>query len=202
METQFVPHVADLGQPFEGGFFGGLINVNGSHKGIIVSPKAQGDFGGCILLPEYKLVEGAFNPADCVANTHALAEAGSEIAQQVLALDINGHKDWVIPSRDVLEVVYRNLKPGTDKNWAGGRDGDNPNSVPPNLRYTPEYPAQTAVELFQTGGTEALEESWYWASTVCANGRSAFIQGFASGNQSWDFLAITNRVRAVRLIQL
>lgn len=194
--------LTDLGRPFGGGTFGGVINVNGSRKGIIVSPKAQGDFGGCILIPEYKLIEGALNPADCVASTHTLAEAGSEIAQKVLGLDINGHKDWVIPSRDVLEIMYRHLKPGISENWAAGRDGDNSNSVPPNLRYTPEFPAQTTVEAFQTGGAEALEERWYWASTVCANGRTAFVQSFGNGTQDWYNLGSDNRVRAVRLIQL
>lgn len=194
--------LTDLGRPFGGGFFGGTINVNGKRKGIIVSPKAHGEFHRSILLPEYKLVEGALNPADCVANTHALSDAGSDIAQRVLALDINGHKDWLIPSRDVLEVIYRNLKPTTRKNWAGGRDGDNPNSVPPNLRYTPECPVQTTVEAFKEGGTEAFEEAWYWTSTVCANGTSAFVQYFAYGGQHWNYLGNDLRVRAVRLIQL
>ena len=60
----------------------------------------------------------------------AMAAAGSELAQKVLALDIDGFTDWAIPARDVQELQYRHFKPTTEENWAGLRDGFVPSDRP------------------------------------------------------------------------
>jgi hypothetical protein len=191
----------EIGTAMEGGYFGGIINVNGTHKGIIWAPKKEGQIKS-IILPYGKIVEGAGSPNDCLANMKALIYAGSQAAKQISELSINGFADWAIPSRDVLELGYRHLKPGDYKNHCSWRDGENSNSVPQGWLYTEDSPAQTMLDVFKDGGDEVFDLAWYWSSTVLPKGNTAFIQDFGSGAQSLDVLSAECRVRAVRLIQL
>lgn len=190
-----------IGTPMAGGTFGGIINVNGQHKGVIWAPKKAGQISA-ILLPSHKMVEGAGTPNDCLSNTKALIDAGSPAAQQIATLNINGFNDWLIPSRDVLELGYRHFKPNSYENYCSWRDGENSNSVPPGWLYTEDYPLQTTLEAFKDDGDEAFDLAWYWSSTVLPQGKAAFIQGFIRGGQSTINLCAECRVRAVRLIQL
>ena len=189
-----------IGTAIHGGYFGGIINVNGVHKGVIWSPK-QGDIRAA-LISDDKIITGPGSPNDCAANMKALIEAGSPAALQVAELNINGFQDWVIPSRDVLELGYRHFKPTDDENYCSWRDGDNSNSVPPGWLYTEESPAQTAMDAFKEDGEEAFEDAWYWSSTVFPHGKTAFMQFFDTGDQVSITLSSEFRVRAVRLIQL
>lgn len=184
-----------FGTPVEGGFFSGYINTPDGRYGIAVAPKAAGELKG-IWIARGKKVPGAGSYFDCHANTIAMAEAGSKLAQQVLALDINGCTDWSLPSRDVLELLYRNLKPTTETNYVY-RSGDNPSSLPAGYPYTEDLPAQTAAEAFRTGGAEAMTDTYYWTSTQFSDA-GAWAQSFTNGYQyfngkDYDFLA-----RAVR----
>ena len=183
------------GTPIEGGFFAGLININGEQFGVVVSPKDTGDLEG--TWGKYDQETDATSICDGAANTQAMATAGSEIAAHVLALDLNGHADWYIPSRDELELVYRNLKPSTTGNYKGYRSGENPTSTPIGLGYTPDTPTQTPVSEFQSGGDQAMEERWYWSSTQYS-AYSAFVQDFDDGDQSLGDKDHRLRVRAVR----
>ncbi len=193
--------ITPLGAPIEGGYFGGVINIMGTNKGVIWAPKQAGQIEA-ILMPAGKIVEGAGSPCDCAANMQALLAAGSPAAQRVAELNINGFTDWVIPSRDVLELGYRHFKPTIYKNYCSWRDGENPNSVPAGWLYTPESPAQTLLSDFQDDGQEAFDDYAYWSSTVLPNGETAFFQYFFYGVQSLSRLSAECRVRAVRLIQL
>ncbi len=190
-----------IGTAMEGGFFGGIINVNGTHKGIIWAPKSAGQIEAQ-LMPRGMSVEFSKSPCDCVASTKTLLDAGSPAAKIITDLDINGFKDWLIPSRDVLEIAYRNLKPATRKNYCSSRDGENANSVPPTYMYLPDNPLQTSVDLFKEGGAEAFDPLWYWSSTVRPEGDTAVIQTFFLGRQHYFLLHDLFLVRAVRLIQL
>lgn len=53
-------------------------------------------------------IEGADHPNDGLANTTAMAAAGNKLAQEVLALEIDGHKDLYLPSRAELAVIRAN----------------------------------------------------------------------------------------------
>jgi hypothetical protein len=195
------PRIAALAQltfgtSVEGGFFGGYINTPDGIFGIAWAPKALGEHEG-VWLPKRKDVSGARSYFDCRANTLALAEAGSELAQKILALSINGCADWAIPSLDVLELGYRYLKPTARENYASFRDGDNPSSLPAGYPYTEDAPAQTEAAAFREGGDEAFAPSWYWSSTQYS-ADDAWCQDFDNGNQYFNDKDNTLLARAVR----
>ena len=183
-----------FGTAIEGGFFGGVININGEHFGVVVGPKSTeltGQWG------KYGEQSEATSTVDGLANTEAMAREGSEIATQVRALTTNDLTDWYIPARDELELIYRNLKPTKQENWCTFRDGDNPGSVPPGFMYTPSSPIQTECTAFQADQPEAMTGTWHWSSTQ-SSAYGAFVQDFSDGNQhnlGKDYRA---RVRAVR----
>ena len=191
-----------FGTPANGGFFGGLIVGAPKPEAIIWAPKARGEIAEISWHPDNVEVPGAMSFRDSMANTLAMAEAGSPLAKWALGLEINGYADWCVPARDVLELGYRNLKPTTWKTYEGWRDGENPSSLPPGLSYAsgPEI-VQTSAQAFQKGGEEAFEEAWYFASSQY-RARFAWYQYFDSGSQNDYVKCAELRARAVRTIQL
>jgi hypothetical protein len=194
--TILVP--AEYGAPFEGGFYGGQIRIGDGIFAVVWAPKAAGDIKG-LWLPSYTQVPNADSFSDSMTNTVAMAAAGSPIAQQALAAEIAGHKDWCIPARDVLELGYRYLKPTTETNYI--YRGDNPSSVPVGYPYTEQLPGQTSAQAFQADGPEAFEAAWYWSSTQ-ASSHNAWVQYFHYGGQLHSRKKFEGRARLVRLIQL
>jgi hypothetical protein len=185
-----------FGTPVEGGFFAGYFTMPDGPYGIAVPPKAFGRFRGAWGKRGLD-VPGARSYFDCRANTLAMAKAGSELAQKVCGLSVDGCNDYSIASRDVLEVVYRNLKPTKHKNYVW-RSGDNPSSIPVGYPYTEDLPAQTVAASFRAGGPEAIDDEVVWSSTQFSAG-SAWVQGFDGGGQYYDdvkgyeFLALAVR---------
>ncbi|MGY2285212.1 DUF1566 domain-containing protein [Pseudomonas gingeri] len=186
-----------IGQAYGGGFVTGITRDPDTGKRYLnitagAAHELVGEWG------KYgEKIEGADSFTNSLANTQAMAAAGSDLAAKVLALEIGGFTDWAIPARDVQELQYRHFKPTTQENWAGRRDGDNPNSEPVGKQYSEEDPAQTAHEAFRAGGPEAFKDTWYWSSSQ----RSAYGafglgvgDGFQNGNGKGDEL----RVRPVR----
>jgi hypothetical protein len=197
--TTEIQDPVSIGAPFEGGFYGGKIRIGLAIFAIVWAPKAEGEVKGK-WLDSYTDVPGATSCFDSMANTKAMAEAGSPIAKQALAATIGGHTDWCIPARDVLEMGYRHLKPTTEENYVH-RSGDNPSSIPAGYPYTETSPAQTTVEAFKAGNTEAFYEVWY-ASSTQFSADHAWGQYFLNGNQHNDSKGYERRCRFVRLIQL
>jgi hypothetical protein len=186
-----------FGTPMEGGFFAGLINIKGTTFGLAVADKAEGEHADAPLLTSYTDVTGACSVFDGAANTAALAEAGSELAKWAQGLILSGHADWYLPSRDEVEVLYRNLKPGTSENYTFGRHGENLSAVPPTYAYTSTVPAQTTAEVFQADGAQAFDTAWYWTSTQYSRG-NAWFQSFSGGYQLSHDKFTELRARAVR----
>ncbi|MEW6462967.1 MAG: DUF1566 domain-containing protein [Pseudomonadota bacterium] len=185
-----------IGAAFEGGFFAGLITLNGETFGIVVAPKASGELEEATWGQYGNDLQAARHLNDGLANTQAMAEAGSDLARWMLALDINGFADWYLPSRDELELLYRHFKPTTESNWVY-RHGENPSSVPTGYPYTAEHPAQTQQPEFQAEATEAFEDTWYWSSTQYSP-LTAWHQSFDDGDQDTDLKDYELRARAVR----
>lgn len=196
-------HQFQFGQFVEaqGGHFGGDFLIDGKVISAFWAPKALGETSA-IWLPDNKPVTGASSYVDSVANTLAMAEAGSPLAIWATGLDINGKTDWVIPARDVLEPAYRHLKPSSYETYCAFRDGENANSIPAGTHYTEDEPiVQTTVEAFKKGGSEAFEEAVYWTSYEYSS-RYAFVQNFGNGGQGYGDKDDKFRARAVRMVQL
>jgi len=190
------------GTPYGGGFYAGRALVGDHLFALIVAPKDGGERDDTIWNKSLKAVAGAGGYFDGLANTRAMAEAGSKLAKWALDLKLNGESDWYLPSRDELEILYRNLKPGKRENYEY-RSGDNPSSVPAGYPYTAKLPEQTTVEPFRVGGAEAFEEAWYWTSTQYAPYNAcAWVQGFLSGNQTSCRKDHDFRARAVRRLPI
>lgn len=187
-----------IGTPMPGGFFTGAIMFNGQRRAIITASKKLGEFKG-VWHPDYADVIGAKSFVDGLANTLAMAEADCPIAKQALALEIDGLKDFFIPSQDMLELQYRAFKPTRDQNSQYARSGINVSALPPTYPYTLDFPTQTALATFQEGDDEAFEAEWYWSSTQHADYSDyAWCQGFSSGTQTSDIKDYELLVRAVR----
>lgn len=186
-----------IGHAYGGGFVTGITRdpVTGKRSLHITAGAAHelvGKWG-----EHGEKIEGADSFTDSLANTQAMAAAGSDLAAKVLALNIDGFTDWAIPARDVQELQYRHFKPTTEENWAGRRDGDNPNSVPIGQLYSEKSPLQTVHTDFQEGGAEEFRDTWYWSSSQ-RSAYGAFCMGFAGGHQGSSGEGTELRVRPVR----
>ena len=189
-----------IGSPIEGGFFAGTILLDdGTHYGLVVAPKADGQHADTLWIDEYKDAPGAQSYNDGLANTIAMADAGSALAQWARSLRIAGYDDWYIPSQDELELCYRNLKTTAEKNSCYARSGINLSAVPPTRPYTTTLPAQTTAKPFTENGNEAFDADGYWSSTQhAANSDYAWYQDLYDGYQDYNSTDNELRARAVR----
>ncbi|GFM89383.1 hypothetical protein PSCICO_47820 [Pseudomonas cichorii] len=186
-----------IGQAYGGGFVTGITrDTETGVRRLHITAGAEHELRGAWGKYGEKIA-GADSFTDSRANTEAIAAAGSEIAQKVLALEIGGFTDWAIPARDAQELQYRHFKPTNEENWQYGRSGDNPSSEPVGKLYSEEDPAQTAHEAFREGGPEAFKERVYWSSSQ-RSADTAFDQNFADGDQSYYGKYLEFLVRPVR----
>lgn len=192
-----------IGTSMGGGFYAGRIRINGQLFALIVAPKAEGQRKPGPWIDGHKEVPAALSYNDGMANTNAMAEAGSELAKWARGLRIADCDDWYLPSFDELEVIYRNLKPTTRENDCYARSGINLNAAEPTAPYTPGFPLQTAAELFQEAAPEAFDPNLYWSSTqhVSASG-CAWGQYFDDGYQDCSLTGTRDRARAVRRLPI
>ncbi|PRW68808.1 DUF1566 domain-containing protein [Pseudomonas fluorescens] len=186
-----------IGQAYGGGFVTGITRDPATGKrSLHITAGAAHELIG--KWGEYgEKIEGADSFTDSLANTQAMAAAGSELAAKVLALNIEGFADWAIPARDVQELQYRHFKPTTEENWENSRNGDNPHSEPVGKLYSAEDPLQTVHAAFQEGGAEAFRETWYWSSSQ-RSANNAFGMTFVAGTQDGTGKDHELRVRPVR----
>ncbi|MGO4379663.1 DUF1566 domain-containing protein [Pseudoduganella sp. RAF19] len=188
-----------IGAAFAGGYYVGQIK-SGDKTYALIMAGAEGELSGR-WHPEAVNVPDAMSAHDGFANTEAMVAAGSKLAQRVRALNIAGFADWYIPSKDELELCYRNAKPSKRTNWED--EGVNENSVPVGAAYTPENPAQTTIPALQEDEPDALVPAWYWSSTQHADGSDyAWNQGFGSGDQYYYHKSYAGRARAVRRLPI
>ena len=206
------------GTPFGGGFFVGRTIQDGKTFALILAPKDGGEAESIQWKKSYTDTPGTLSVSDGFANSEAMNDDDHPAAQFCRAVRAGGHDDWYLPSRDELELVYRNLKPGTGQNYTyasrakawgvepgkyNGVDeqgnGHNASSDPAGAAYTADDPFKTLAEAFQSGGPEALAERWYWSSTQFSSD-TAWVQDFEDGYQGHNFKDDSFRCRAVRKI--
>jgi hypothetical protein len=213
--------IPNIGDPYEGGFFAGVI-ANGVYHRVVIAPLASGESSTTLA---YKNANTAAPAATQTLNngsaaTAAMVAAGNSTVYPAAHfcndLSIGGFSDWYLPARDELEVCYRNLKPTTTANSTSNRDfsaitypegndesgdirGVNRNSDPTGAAYTSGSPTQTSVSVFQTGNTEAFAAGNYWSSSEFS-ATTAWLQGFSNGGQAAGTKSQLLRVRAVRRV--
>ncbi|OGB23310.1 MAG: DUF1566 domain-containing protein [Burkholderiales bacterium RIFCSPLOWO2_02_FULL_57_36] len=203
MKSSIQEITAILGTSMAGGFYAGRVKIGEQVFALIVAPKADGEHADIVWNDSRETVDGALSYNDGLANTHAMAAAGSKLAQWSLDLHIAGHDDWYLPSQDELEILYRNLKPTAEENYLYARSGINVSAVPPTYPYTSELPAQTAAEVFQADAVEAFDPAWYWSSTQhAADSGCAWCQDFDDGDQYGNGKSAALRARAVRRLAI
>lgn len=62
-------------------------------------------------------VQGADSDHDGLANTKAYAAAGSQLCTDILALSIDGHSDFYLPSRVESRLLWCNLPEHFEQEW-------------------------------------------------------------------------------------
>jgi hypothetical protein len=109
-----------VGQPFAGGYFAGRYFLGAEERALVVADRSA-TFAGQWWDRDGPRpnIRGAQHYMDGMANTQAMAEAGSAAAAKVLRMRIGGVGGWHIPARDELLVMQVNLLQVDDF----GRDG-------------------------------------------------------------------------------
>lgn len=218
--STFISTGPKIGDSYEGGYFAGKIVQGGTTYNLVVAPKSSGQNSG----KEYK-TDNSAAPSETqtlnngVSASSSMNSASYPAAQFCEGLSIGGFSDWYMPSRDELELCYRNLKPTTASNYvdetrpkstiiypenndvSGDGVGVNRNSNPTGAAYTVSSPAQTAVEIFKSGETEAFSAALYWSSSEFSDTKS-WIQNFAEAFQFSEFKFDVKYVRAVRRVSV
>lgn len=136
----------EVGQPLAGGLYAGRIYFDGAEHAVI---DAGREFE---LEAQWRDRDGprpnirsAQSYYDGMANTRAMAEAGSAIAVKVLRMVIRGVRGWHIPSIEELQLMRVTLRqlPDWDRCWPAEGSG---------------------------GPSQAFALSTYWSSTQRAAG--------------------------------
>lgn len=206
-----------IGQAFGGGFYAGKIVDSGVTYFIIVAPKSSGEVSSIA----YKTDSSAGPSATQTLNSgpdasSSMNSATYPAAQFCEGLSIGGYTDWYLPSRDELELCYRNLKPTTTSNNTdlrtldtsqenpdveGDTMGVNRNSSPVGSAYTSGTPSQTSAIIFRTGNSEAFINDLYWTSSQnSGNATFAWRQNFDAGWQAGYLKSILYAARAIRRV--
>ena len=190
----------ELGDAYEGGYFGGQINDGGTIYDLVVSPKAS---GFTTTGNDYSGSASTSSRTNGPSNTSSMASLGASGASFCNNLTIGGYSDWYMPARDELEVLYYNLKPSTDSNNTSF--GTNTNAVPSrNSNYTSGDPTRTSVLIFQGTNAEAFPEGtspfYHTSSTSEVADVTFWAKDFTSGFENGSGKANTVFVRAIRRV--
>jgi hypothetical protein len=190
-----------IGSAYGGGFFAGQISTAGNgiaDYNLVVSPIASGEasnkqFNTMNQSDPTSVIDGP-------ANSAAMNNSNQQASFFCEGLTIGGFSDWYSPAKNELEVLYYNLKAGTETNNTSS--GINSNAVPArasNYTNSPQVPSQTSATDFKSGGSQAMTQ-FYWSSTQYTN-VFAWLQNFYRGGQSRDYSKQSAySVRAIRRV--
>jgi hypothetical protein len=171
------------GAPYEGGYYVDDVGPfsDGQMFALVIAPKACGQMPTAQHWCNSEVMKtsiGALDLRDGRANTQLMAQAGSEMAEWALKLEIDGKKGWHIPSLIEGDRINANLR---SRSAAGRADPD----------------------LFGVGGQEEIGSVALWTSTEDKDDPT---RAFVIHNRGrCDSLGKRNMgysVRAVRLVPL
>ena len=219
---------SNIGDPFLGGFFAGIIDTNQPgailpedqyqtplRYALVVSPRSlQTDL-------RWRSANTTVVSAQTRWNGLAAQEASTfqlpafEYCDGLPFPDDGGSK-WYLPALDELTEAYWNLKPTTDDNSTGTRAGDFPDdefnrgelfsSDPQRPPFTAGTPEQTDATDFQEGGDQEFIEVGgtnrsFWSASWRSSTTAWFV-AFANGLPGIDGQTTTLRVRPFRRVVL
>lgn len=195
-----------IGSAFEGGYFAGIMTYSDGEYYLIIAPKSAE--ASLQWKTTTTATSGTASYHDGLANSNSMDNASHPAAQYCLSGTWGGQSDWYLPARDEFELCYRNLKPTTAANLTGlraesGQQGENANSSPTGSAYTTSVPGCTAGALFQAGGSEALNDTWYRVSTeYTPNKMNAWRHRCSDGFQDHADKNVSYLVRPVRRLKI
>lgn len=101
----------------QGGILAGIVKGEGGQPDycLVAPPDRSGIIRGAWGPQES--IKGALSEVDGLANTQAMAAAGSDIARSALALEIDGHRDYYIAARREARIVYANVSDQYQSEW-------------------------------------------------------------------------------------
>lgn len=162
-----------LGHQVEGGFFHGVLLIDGKLYGEVTGPAADCFVKDLVWRSDYKDMYGATSDSDGLANTLAMVEAGSPLAKAAMSCSSGGHSDWYIPARVGALLQYGNLNPLLDAAEAFDTD---------HWHWTSTQFSQGLAwgQYFSLGFTGYADKSW-------VDGAARFVRRFllipSSGNK-------------------
>ena len=114
----------------QGGIFAGIGRgqAGAPDYALIIAVDPRGRFEDREWGEYGKDVPGAASAHDGPANTAAMAEAGSQLAKDCMALDIAGHADWHLGSSADMHLAYATVPEQFEKgDWYWTSTQDSPN---------------------------------------------------------------------------
>ena len=179
------PSNLNIGDPFGGGFYAGKIKIGADTYAILVSGNAYDVVNrGDPKTTNTRDTISSESVNDGWTNTNNMNDNEHPVFKYVRGLTINGFNDWYVPSRDEMELIFRNMgaspqsasitrNPGNQLGDAAGTNycGDNKNSVPTKLAYNlqpkvavPGMPISLALSVTSVyiTSTETTSEIGYY----------------------------------------
>jgi len=217
--------VGSIGDPFEGGFYAGVISYTANGEpthALIVAPRATGATGtDYTITTSLKWADETVAVpahASSITTSQFDGKANTDLMMSLIAngtystgafpaaafcdgLSIAGFNDWYLPARFEIDIAYFYLKPNAALNNTSA--GINPNSVPERTAaYTTTVPPATPIASFKTGGSQAFPPVFHWSSTQGVSATAGFRSTLETGFQGGNVKTNTLHVRAFRRIEL
>lgn len=209
------PDTLAIGEMYGGGYYAGNIVQGGVTYRLIVAPRTGGQ-------SSTSMSTGPTTPeATKTLNNGPIASASMNSASFPAAyfcenLTLGGYNDWYMPSRDELELCYRNFKPTSDitntavrvkasYNYLEGNDvsgdqmGINRNSSPLGGAYPSTLPRTQVSQFIDSVTAEGFTTYGGYLSSSFFDSTKVWGQQFLNGRQEpISNTTINQYVRAVR----
>jgi hypothetical protein len=153
MNARIQSTLPPFGDLVEGGYFHGIYLLGASEIwGEVTCPRADGEITGKAWQDKRTDVVGATSDFDGLANTQAMAQAGSPLAEAALLCRAGGHDDWYVPARGGQLLQWANLRlllPEADR------------FQPRSHWNSTQFDRYTAyLQLFDDGTAYLYDKSW------------------------------------------